>query len=197
MTRLSSSIIFFSVIILLVTADVNAGLDEDLVFYLNFDNVKGQTIVDTSGNGLDAEIHKNIEIVKGKYGNAMRITKQSENCVNIPSQEKLKVTGEITMMVWIYSSETWHGKKAHWLEKDCHFVVPIGWAHCYGIGSFDIGNGPEIGLFLGAQIDGGWDQRELITPHKMEENKWHHVIGSYDGETMKIYLDGTVIGKKR
>ena len=197
MTRLSIGTIFFSAVILLVTTDVNAGLDEDLVFYLTFDDIKGQTIVDTSGNSLDAEIIENAKIVKGKYGDAIHITDNGQDCVNIPSQEKLKVTGEISMMVWIYSSETWHGKKAHWLEKDCHFVVPIGWAHCYGIGSFDIGNGPEIGLFLGAQIDGEWDQRELITPHKMEENKWHHVVGSYDGETIKIYLDGTVIGEKK
>ena len=197
MTRLSISAIFFGVVILLVAAYAKAGLDEGLVFYLDFDNVKGQTITDKSDNGLDAEIHKNTEIVKGKYGNAIRITKQSENCINIPSQEKLKVTGEITMMVWIYYPETWQGKKAHWLEKDCHFVVPIGWAHCYGIGGFDIGNGPEIGLFLGAQIEGEWDQRELIIPHKMGEKKWHHVVGSYDGETMKIYLDGTVIGAEK
>ena len=196
MTRLSISIIFFGAVILLGTTYANAGLDENLVFYLNFDNVKGQTIADTSGNGLDAEIHKNTEIVKGKYGNAIHFTDEKEDCVNIPSQEKLKVIDEITMMVWIYSAEPWRGKKAHWLEKDCHFVVPLGWAHCYGIGSFDIGNGPEIGMFLGSQVDGGWDQQELVTPHEMEEKKWYHVVGSYDGETMRIYLDGTAIAEE-
>ena len=39
-------------------------------------------------------------------------------------EEKLKVVGEITMMAWVYSPETWKGKKVHWLEKGCHFVVP-------------------------------------------------------------------------
>ena len=197
MARLSIGTIFFSAVILLVTTHLNAGLDEDLVFYLDFDNVKKQTIVDTSGNGLDAEIIENTEIVKGKYGDAIHITNNGQNCVNIPSQEKLKVVGEITMAVWVYSSETWHGKKAHWLEKDCHFVVPIGWAHCYGIAGADVGNGPEIFLYLGSQVEGGWDRQEFRTPHKMEEKKWHHVVGSYDGETMKIYLDGTVIGEKK
>ena len=91
MTRLSIGTIFFSAVILLVTTHVNAGLDEDLVFYLDFDNVKKQTIVDTSGNGLDAEIIENTEIVKGKYGDAIHITNNGQDCVNIPSQEKLKV----------------------------------------------------------------------------------------------------------
>ena len=189
--------VFSSVVMLLLGPSANAGLDEDLVFYLTFDDVKDQTIIDESGNGLDAKIIENAEIVKGKYGDAIRLTRQSGDCVNIPAQEKLKVIGEITMMAWIYSPETWNNEKMHWLEKDCHFVVPIGWAHCYGIAGADVGNGPEIFLFLGSQVEGKWDRQEFATPHKMGEKKWHHVVGSYDGETMKIYVDGTVIGKEK
>ena len=65
--------------------------------------------------------------------------------------------------------------------------------HCYGIGSFDIGNGPEnLECFWGHGIDRKnlGPARTHNVPHKMEEKKWHHVAGSYDGETMKIYLDG-------
>ncbi|MDD9975736.1 MAG: hypothetical protein OXU27_17125 [Candidatus Poribacteria bacterium] len=122
MARLSIGTIFFSAVILLVTTHVNAGLDEELVFYLNFDNVKKQTIVDTSGNGLDAEIIENTEIVKGKYGDAIHITNNGQDCVNIPSQEKLKVVDEITMMAWVYYQETWKGKKVHWIDKGCLFT---------------------------------------------------------------------------
>lgn len=188
---------FSSVVMLLLVASANASLDEDLVFYLTFDNVKNQTIIDESGNGLDAEILENAEIVEGKYGDAIRLKGQSGDCVNIPAQEKLKVIGEITMMAWIYSPETWNNEKMHWLEKDCHFVVPVGWARCYGIGGADVGNGPEIFLLLGSQIGGERDQQELVTPHKMGEKKWHHVVGSYDGETMKIYVDGKVIAEEK
>ena len=186
-----------SVVILLLATSANAGLDEELVFYLTFDNVKNQTIIDESGNGLDAEILEHAEIVKGKYGDAIRLKGQSGDCVNIPAQEKLKVIGEITMMAWIYSPETWDNERMHWLEKDCHFVVPVGWAQCYGIAGADAGNGPEIFLYLGSQVEGKRDRQELRTLHKMGEKKWHHVVGSYDGETMKIYVDGNVIGKEK
>ena len=104
-------VVFSSIVMLLLVASTNAGLDEELVFYLTFDNVKGRTIIDESGNGLDAEILENTEIVKGKYGDAIRLTGQSGDCVNIPGQEKLKVIGEITMMAWIYSPETWDNEK--------------------------------------------------------------------------------------
>ena len=75
------------------TISANASLNEDLVFYLTFDEVTDQRIVDKSGNGLDAEILENAEIVKGKYGNAVQLTGQGGNCVNIPAKEKLKVVG--------------------------------------------------------------------------------------------------------
>ena len=160
---------FSSVIMLSLVASANASLDDALVFYLTFDNVKNQTILDESGNGLDAEILERVDIVKGKYGDAIRLKGQSGDCVNIPAQEKLKVIGEITMMAWIYSPETWNGKRMHWLKKDCHFVVPVGWAQCYGIAGADAGNGPEIFLYLGSQVGGKWDRQEFRTPHKMVE----------------------------
>ena len=197
MTRLSIGTIFFSAVILLVTTHVNAGLDEDLVFYLDFDNVKKQTIVDTSGNGLDAEIIENTEIVKGKYGDAIHITNNGQDCVNIPSQEKLKVVSEITMMAWVYYQETWQGKKVHWLDKGCHWFE-VKWGASYGIGSIDIGNGPEIWLLLGSRsAQGNTDRQEFIVPHKMKQKRWHHVAGSYDGKTTKIYLDGEVMGEEK
>ena len=188
---------FSSLILLLLVIFANASLDEELVFYLTFDNIKNQTIIDESGNGLDAEILERADIVKGKYGDAIRLTGQSADCVNIPAQGELKVIGKITMMAWIYSPETRNNEKMHWLEKDCHFVVPIGWAHCYGIGGVDIRNGPEIFMLLGSHVDGEWEQQGLQTPHKMDEKKWHHVVGSYDGETMKIYIDGKVIAAEK
>ena len=196
MTRLSIGTIFFSAVILLVTTYANAGLDEGLVFYLDFDNVKGQTIVDTSGNGLDAEIIENTKIVKGKYGDAIHITNNGQDCVNIPSQEKLKVVGEITMMLWIYYPETWIGKRTHWFDKDCHTA---GEAASYGIQSGDIGGGPLIWLYLGSRDNQGnvTGRKQLASPHKMVAKKWHHVAGSYDGETMKIYVDGKVVGEEK
>ena len=197
MARLIIGTIFFTTVILLVTTHVNANLDEDLVFYFNFDNFKGQTIVDTSGNGLDAEIIENTEIVKGKYGDAIHITNNGQDCVNIPSQEKLKVVDEITMMAWVYYQETWKGKKVHWIDKGCHWFE-VKWGASYGIGSIDIGSGPEIWLLLGSRsAHGNTDRQEFIVPHEMKEKRWHHVAGSYDGKTTKIYLDGEVMGEEK
>ena len=189
---------FSSVVLLLLVASANSGLDEELVFYLTFDNVTDQRIVDESGNGLDAEIVENTKIVKGKYGEAIHITDEGLNCVNIPSQEKVQVTGEITMMAWIYYPETWKFKRMlHWLDKGCH-AASDGWKGTYGIGSSDIGKGPEIVMFFGYRDKQGFtDRHDFGVLHKMDEKNWHHVAGSYDGKTTKIYLDGKIIGKEK
>lgn len=186
---------FSSVVMLLLGPSANASLDEGLVFYLTFDNVKGQTILDESGNGLDAEIFENTEIVEGKYGEAIRITGQRADCVNIASQEKLKVTGEITMMLWIYYPETWIGKRTHWFDKDCHGAGAVA---SYGIQGGDIGEGPQIWLYLGSRDNQGnvTGRKTLAILHKMVAKKWHHVAASYDGKSMKIYVDGKVIGEE-
>lgn len=63
MTRLCIGTISFSAVIMLVTTYGNASLDEGLVFYLDFDNVKAQTIIDVSDNGLDANIIENTKIL--------------------------------------------------------------------------------------------------------------------------------------
>ena len=189
------STVVSSILILLAITPTNAALDEELVFYLTFDNITDQTVVDKSGNGLGAKVHKNTEIVKGKYGDAIHFTTPGLNCVNIPSQEKVKVTGEITMMAWVYHHETWKGKKVHWLDKACHSIE---WETSYGMMNADIGNGPQMWMFLGSRNNqGNTDRQEFTILHEMAEKKWHHVAGSYDGKTMKIYLDGKIIGEEK
>ena len=53
-------------------------------------------------------------------------------------------------------------------------------------------------MFLGSRNNqGNTDRREFTILHEMDEKKWHRVAGSYDGTTMKIYLDGKIIGEEK
>ena len=158
-----------------------ADLTEGLVLYFSFENVSGKTITDDSGNGLDADIIANTKIVDGKYGKAIFIETEGPDCVNVPASDELKITGEITMAAWIYQ-EAWN-TNAQWFDKNCH----NGGEHSsYGIGAF--GNGVNFNMFLGT----GNARPTLNKPHAMDAKTWHHVVGTYDGETMKVYVDGEV-----
>ncbi len=166
-------------VILLTATYATADLTEGLVVYFTFDNVDGKMILDDSGNGLDADIIANTEIVKGKYGDAIHITKEGADCVNVPASDKLKITGEITMAAWVYQ-EAWNND-SQWFDKNCH----NGGEHSsYGIGVFE--DGANFTMFLGT----GNARPTLNKPHSLDAKTWHHVVGTYDGATMKIYVDG-------
>ena len=184
MKQLFSCAVLVSLMLIIVgyaTSDIADGL----VVYFTFDNVKGDMILDDSGNGLDANIIANTEIVDGKYGDAIRITKEGADCVNVPAADELKITGEITMAAWI-NQDAWNND-SQWFDKNCH----NGGEHTsYGIGVF--GDGASFNMFLGT----GNARPRLEKPHALETKTWHHVVGTYDGATMKIYVDGEVAAEQ-
>lgn len=175
------SILFslLTILMLITVSTLMAALEDDLVVYFTFDDVEDKTIRDSSGNGLDANILANTEIVKGKNGNAIKITAEGADCVNVPADEKLKISGEITMAAWIYQ-EAWNND-GQWLDKNCH----NGGEHTsYGMGAFE--GGKNFNVMLGS----GNARPRLNKAHSLEAQKWHYVVGTYDGNAMKVYVDG-------
>ena len=172
-------------LMLITSGYAAADLFEGLVVYFTFDNVNGKTIVDDSGNGLDADIIANTEIVDGKYGDAIRITKEGPDCVNVPAAEELKIESEITMAAWI-NHDAWN-RDVQWFDKNCHNGGEL---NSYGIGVFD--DGVNFNMFLGT----GSGRPTLNKPHSMEAKTWYHVVGTYDGTTMKVYVDGEVAAEQ-
>ena len=171
-----------------------ADLTEGLVVYFTFDDVKDKRILDESGNNLDAEIIENTKFVEGKYGNAIRITGETEDCVNIPSADALEIHEEITMMAWVYH-ENWQGRSAQWLDKGSRGKDPHS---VYGMAVFDekdlggaglFKNGSGIGIVLGT----GEVQQLQMVENTMKDKKWHHIVGVCERRTVKMYLDGEII----
>ena len=175
----SIGFLLITLITLIAVGSVFAALEDGLVIYLTFDDVDGKTIKDSSGNGLDANIIANTDIVDGKNGDAIKITAEGADCVNVPADEKLKISGEITMAAWIWM-EAWNSD-GQWFDKNCH----NGGEHTsYGIGAFE--NGKNINIFLGT----GNARPRLNKPHTLKEKTWHYVVGTYDGNSFKVYVDG-------
>ena len=170
---------FLVILVFLTVGAVMGALEDDLVVYFTFDNVDGKKIYDSSPNGLNANIVANAVIVTGKNGKGVRITAEGADCVNVPADEKLKISGEITMAAWIFQ-DSW-STDGQWFDKNCH----NGGEHTsYGMGVFE--QGKNINMFLGT----GSARPRLNKPHTLKEKTWHHVVGTYDGNAMKVYIDG-------
>ena len=192
--------ILFPLIFVLFTVNgVSAGLDEGLVFYFTFDNVKGRMVLDASDNQHDAEIVGKTKFVKGKYRNAIQITTNTEECVNVPAWWSLKISGEITMSAWVYR-ENWADGSGYWFDKGCY--TGLGNRHAYGMAVFQVKEahwhlgGLKKGAVIVMILGGTGRQTRLsgLLP-RMKNKKWYHVVGTYDGAFMKIYLDGEFLLK--
>ena len=177
------------IVLILITARyTTADIADDLVVYFTFDNVNGKRILDESGNDLDSEVIENTEFVEGKYGNAIRVTGETEDCVNIPSVDALEISEEITMMAWVYH-EDWAGSSSQWLDKGSYSVD---FTTAYGMAFFDKdAHGPGIGVILG-----GERRQHFIIRNDIKRNKtWHHIVATCNDTSVKIYLDGEIITK--
>lgn len=181
-------------VLMLITAGyVKADITDNLVVYFTFDNVKGKQVLDESGNGLDAEIVKNTKFVAGKYGNAVRITRETQDCVNVPVSDALEISEEITMMAWVYH-EDWRRRSFQWFDKGSANRESN---KLYGMGVFDV---DDIGLAawfkeksLVRVIFGGEIRRSFVSKHPLKDGTWHHVVGTCTDTSVRIYLDGEAI----
>ncbi|RKU15639.1 hypothetical protein C6500_19025 [Candidatus Poribacteria bacterium] len=186
-------IVFLFMLIPYMMSQASAGLEGDLVLYLTFDNVKDNRILDASGNKLHAEVVANTILVKGRYGDAIHIAAEpkGDDCVHIRDADALKIENEITMMAWVYNKD-WNTNSGQWFDKGSQ-VLEIE-KKSYGMGLFnDTGpfKGPNISMLLGG-IQGVWS---FTTSGPMVDKRWHHIAGTYDGKTAKIYLDGKIRSK--
>ncbi len=190
---------FFSYAVFLILMFITAGyatakLTDDLVVYFTFDNVKGKRVLDESGNDLHAKIVKNTKFVEGKYGNAIHITRKTEDCVNVPAADALEISDEITMMAWVYH-EDWTGQSSQWFDKGTYsedFNSVYGMAvydeDDLGGGGWD--NGTAIGFILGGEF-----QVLIIIQNSMKDRTWHHIVGTCEDKSFKIYLDGEILAE--
>ena len=184
-------ILFLLIFVLFTVNQVSAKLEKDLVVYFTFDNVKGKRVLDASGNDLDAEIIANVDFIQGKYGNAIHIAAEPEGneCVHIPADDLLKIRDKITMMAWVFN-EDWDKNSGMWFDKGSHVLGEEKKGYSMGLIN-DVGafKGPNIGMRLGGiQAVYGFN-----TTGPMVNENWHHIAGTYDGKSAKIYLDGEIL----
>ncbi len=176
---------FLASMMFTIVGHATADLADDLVVYFSFDNIEGKRVLDESGNGLNAEVIKNTKFVEGKHGNAVHITGETEDCVNVLTADKLEIDGAITMMAWVYH-EDWTGRTFQWFDKGSYSAET---KHGYGMAVFDIEeHGSGIGVIVGGAV-----RTHLITLKSLEDETWHHIVGTCEDKRVKIYLNGETL----
>ncbi|UCG59659.1 MAG: LamG domain-containing protein [Phycisphaerales bacterium] len=153
-----------------------------LVAWWKLDEADGNDVADSSGNGCLGKLIGNPQWqpAGGKIGGALEFDGDGDY-IEIGNESAFDIAGAMTVAAWI---------KVNRFDKRWQAIVTKGdtaWRiqrtatedtlafHCTGIVSIEGQSG------LG--IEGN---------KSVNDNKWHHVVGVYDGSTVSLYIDGAL-----
>lgn len=178
--------IFLAGITILCLSKVALGtLDPSIVLYFTFDEDEGDKVTDISGTGNNGSIH-NAKRVDGKYGHALEF--DGENAyVEVLSDVTLDIS-TMTLMAWIYKSEFSVQSNGETIisrkDSGCYCLEVTGWENRF----------PEK-LSSEPQISGTY--RPVASPDPVPLNRWVHTAVTYDGDLLRLYLDGEVVTEEQ
>jgi hypothetical protein len=134
-------------------------------------------VKDSGDDALDGTAQNGADTIgSGKVCKAGKFD-GSDDYVSVPDDSKLQLTAPLTLALWV---------KVNANASD--------WVRLAGKGSSTFRN---YGLWLATNgtilfqlysAGGNGDAQTTVT---VNDGNWHHVVGAYDGSTMKVYIDKT------
>jgi predicted phosphodiesterase len=142
--------------------------------------------IDNNGNG---EIDENCP-PSTRYNYEPFLTiEDSNDIVTIPNSQELKIANSFTVAAWFKTSNTF-------VENG--FIVNKG-----GLGKGNDKNQMNYGIWMTASenIQGGFETSKgsgkfITSSNTYDDNQWHHVVVTYDGSILRMYIDGSEVGSK-
>ena len=159
----------------IVTAPLSADLLDDAVGIWLFDEGKGGVAADTSGNGNDGAI-TGAKWAEGKFGGALEF--EPPHVVTVEASDSLNFKDQMTIATWVYMNK---GVSDTAIRRNGSYLLEVQSA------TERVPGGYVFGIWSGGGFTGGVWGTSVIEPEQ-----WYHIVGLYDGNEMKLYVDGTL-----
>jgi hypothetical protein len=164
-------------------------LDHEPVGYWPLDEPEGDTVADISGNGYHGKCQggvvlghsPGVAVPDGRAAAADGV----DDCINVGDLDSLDGAKAISVEAWVCWIDPPHGFRgvAAALRKEQVFAFGTGW-----IGDNSASDSQRKGRFW-IHTDKGWSHSDNGTTN-VDDGRWHHMVGTYDGEYLRIYVDG-------
>ncbi len=116
----------------------------------------------------------------GRVGQAFDFDAATNSGVIVPSNSSLNPTAAITLEAWVNPSSFPNGAptvfRKHRTDGEVQYLLAVGNGPTAGLVHVNLG--PEVGSATGGTVP---------------LNTWSHVAGTYDGSTIRVYLNGVEV----
>jgi Concanavalin A-like lectin/glucanases superfamily len=168
----------------LLVAAAPAGADVLPVGTWSFNEGKGSVARDSSGHRLEGHLEGAAQWTKGRFQTGLGFDGSTAG-VDVPDSPLLEPS-TVTVSAWVDSGAS---------PGDYRYVVAKGGDAC-SAASYGLYTGPEGGIAFYVSREGGyaWTISPAVEPSSIWNGQWHNVIGTYDGSSVRLYVDGRQVG---
>jgi len=153
----------------------------DLMAYWSLDEGTGSVVYDRSGNSNNGTVH-GATWGQGWHRGALEFN-GVDSYVEIPTSDSIEIDDNVTIVAWIKYIDAGDG----WLCVMANGQQGGPWEN-YGL----FVNRTSRFVYFTLALDGTHVNQQ--SPNNViEPDTWHHVSGTWDGATARIFVDGTMV----
>jgi len=150
--------------------------EEALVAYWPLDDGAGDEANDASGNGHDGTLEGEADWVDGKFDKALDFGPGGGHIV-VPDDDALDIPADVTYMGWFNLNEAIVGQRRMMSKNNAIFVI------------FDFGDATSLDFLVKPNND------FVESTTAFEVGDWYHFAGTYDGDSLRLYINGELEGE--
>jgi len=155
--------------------------EDSLVAYYDFDEAIGSTLLDHSRYLNNGDIQDIEGVVTGRVGNAFNFDGVND-WVRVPDSESLQTLRRFTISCWVKpASLPAMGRAAS------TGIVAYG-AEWHGVWELRLMGDGAVFLLLNWYTP---SETDVVSAAHLTVGTWHHIVATFDGESARLYIDGS------